>query len=97
MKFYEKVTVTHVPLNEEIAEGQAYNPEAHTSLIEMQEFMHGLGFDLKDMVYMWANLLTMSGYSQKEIAEAMGVGYKTYRNRLWAIRGVFKDKGIREL
>lgn len=102
MKFYEKVYVNLVPLPEDEmgqreldARFNTPAPAFNTSIIEMVEFM--ASFPLKDQVFMMANTLTIAGYSQREIAEALGIGYKTYRNRLWEIRGEFKDRGLSEI
>jgi hypothetical protein len=98
MKMYEKVPVTIISMDESSDEGLygVVSPQAYrTSITELIEFMAGM--DLKDQIYMITNTLTIAGYSQREIAEAMGVSYKTYRNRLWEIRVGFKDRGVEEI
>lgn len=48
---------------------------------------------LRRQIYFLANLLTVTGYTQKEISEAMGISYKTYRNNLCESRQKLdKDK-----
>lgn len=83
-KHYEVIRVSHVPLDEESIDYLAHNPEVNTSLVELLIFIAGL--PLKDQVYMLANTLTVSGFTQKEIAEAIGVSHQAYRNRLLDIR-----------
>lgn len=85
-EFTQVVRVTFGELNETIAEDEKHTVEnarmcSVTDLLEMIAHL-----ELKDQVYMVSNILTVSGYTQKEIAEALGVSHKTYRNRLWEIR-----------
>lgn len=96
MKFWEVVKVTEVPIESEDLQynpNLAFSSEIHTSIFDILAFMAHL--PLKDQVYMLCNVLTVSGYSQKEVAEALGVPYQTYRNRLLEIRKDFKDKADR--
>ena len=92
--FYEKQVVQLVPLEEAITKPQS-PPECNNSIKEILEFIADR--NLTDQIYMICNLLTISGYSQKEIAKHLGVSYQTYRNRLWSIRKDYLEKGSREL
>ncbi len=95
MQFYEKQRVTIVPIDDvEVGSLGSTIPGHEFSIIELLEFM--AGFPIKDQVYMLANTLTISGFSQREIATALGVSYQTYRNRLWDVRLTLKDRGIKD-
>lgn len=94
---YEKVYVQTVQINEEVVDNKyqvlpdTWNP-AVTDVLELIAFL-----PLKEQVYMMCNLLTISGYEQKEISEAMGVAYKTYRNYMWSVRKQLKERGTHGL
>lgn len=47
---------------------------------------------LKDQVCMMCNLLTINGFTQKEVSEAISMKYKDYRNRLWSNRKDYLKK-----
>lgn len=83
--FYEKVKIVTVEINEEIVEDRNatvldYDP----GIMELLAMIGHL--PLRDQVFMVANTLTISGFKQREIAEVLGVAYKTYRNKLLDIR-----------
>lgn len=71
-------------------ENEVVEFESIPSVIELLEFMAHRS--LRDQVWMIANLLTISGYTQAEIAEALGVRYQTYRNTLLDIRKEYKRR-----
>ena len=82
---YETVKVTTVEINEDIVEDRGATYLDHDPGI--MELLGMIGhLPLRDQVYMTTNLLTISGFKQREIAEVLGVAYKTYRNRLLTIR-----------
>lgn len=93
---YERVYVQVSSLNEELVDQHKFiiPGESNPSVLSILELIATL--PLKQQVFMMANLLTVSGYEQKEIAEAMGVAYKTYRNNLWDMRKQIKDKTLKE-
>jgi DNA-directed RNA polymerase specialized sigma24 family protein len=92
--YYEEKTVVIVPLEEAITK-QCEVPELNTTVKEVLEFIADR--NLTDQIYMMCNLLTISGFSQKEIAKHLGVSYQTYRNRLWSVRKDYLKKGTKEL
>jgi len=71
-------------------ENETVEFESVPSVIELLEFMAHRS--LRDQVWMIANLLTISGYTQAEIAEALGVRYQTYRNTLLDIRKEYRQR-----
>lgn len=92
---YQTHKVSIVPLEEGItSEETLITPERMPSIIELLEFMAHL--PLRDQVYMVCNLLTISGFTQEEIAKHLGVTHQTYRNYLLRIRHDFKEKGLTE-
>lgn len=94
-RFTEVVRVTQVPLNEEIANTQSYTPDTPSNIEDLLAFMSSLS--LQDQVFLLCNSLTISGYTQKEISEAMGVPYQTYRNRILNIRKNFRGRKVDSL
>jgi hypothetical protein len=93
MIYYESYKVQMVPLFEEItaADQIDFSPSINSVL----EFVAGRS--IKDQIYMLANLLTISGFTQKEIADGLGTTHCAYRDRLREIRKDFKHKGLNEL
>jgi DNA-directed RNA polymerase specialized sigma subunit len=89
IKIYEKVQVKFVPLNEETVT-EEYNRHAEPLIMEMLAKISTL--PLKSQVVLVCNILTISGFTEKEIAKAMGISYKHYRNILWANRKLLEDK-----
>lgn len=92
--YYEEQRVVIVPLEEAITK-QAEVPEVNTTIKDILEFIGDS--NLTDQIYMMCNLLTISGFTQKEIAKHLGVSYQTYRNRLWTVRKDYLKKGTKEL
>lgn len=84
MQVYERVSVTFGELEEADTDRHAvYQPQDWT----MMELLSMIGhLPVRDQVLMVSNLLTVSGFTQAEIAEALGVSHKTFRNRLWELR-----------
>lgn len=94
IKIYEEVKVTLIPI--ETVENEFSLPFTHNpSLINILELMSV--FPLKDQIYIMVNLLTISGYTEREIAEAVGIPYQKYRTKLMQIRKNFAKDGITEL
>ena len=85
---YETIRVVQVELKEELID-EKLMPLLDYSITDMLEFLAGL--PLKTQLYMLCNLLTISGFSQREIAESLDINYKTYRNTLLDIRHKLKD------
>lgn len=85
-----RVAVHHVELTEESDEGSLYRDEEIVvfeqmpSVIELLEIMGDR--PLREQVYMICNLLTISGFTQSEIAQELGVAHQKYRNTLLRIR-----------
>lgn len=75
------VYVNELPEEEDAG---SYHFERMPSVMELLELMGHRS--LKDQVYMVCNLLTISGFTQAEIAAAIGVSPQTYRNALLAVR-----------
>lgn len=90
-KVYEIIRVTEVPLDDH-QDHVSYNHEINTTLVDLLVFMAGM--PLKDQIYMLANTLTVSGFTQKEIAGAMGVTHQAYRHRLLNIRKDFEQRDV---
>jgi len=89
MMFYDEIRITEVPINEEITESLKYEEKLPTGVVDLLGFMGGL--PLQDQIVLLCNSLTISGFSQKEIAEAIRMPYQTYRNKILAIRKTFRD------
>ena len=92
VRFYETVNVTVLPIKEELIDNDDKNAiylDRDPGIIEMLEMIAEL--PIKDQVFMMSNTLTISGFTQREIAEALGVAYQTYRNRLLDIRQELRD------
>lgn len=86
---YEEHQVQFVPLEENViaAEVESWNP----TIIEVLELIHFL--PLKDQAIMMTNFLTISGYSVKEISEALDINYGVFRKSLWSMRQEFIKRG----
>lgn len=93
-QIYEKISVTVVPLNESI-ETDPIEVSRSFLVLEVLEMIGSL--ELRDQLFMICNLLTISGFKQKEIAEQLGVAHQTYRNRLLEIRKEFRDNKKKEM
>ena len=93
-QIYDTIYVTHVELDEEVIDlHKSISPDqSMPSLMTILEMITFL--PLRHQALMMANLLTISGYQQKEIAEALGMEYKTFRNYLWEMRKEFKARGL---
>lgn len=96
-KIYEKRVVQVVSLDENTVgyyDSQHKQPEPayNSSVIEILEFIGDL--PLREQVYMMSNMLTVSGYTQREISEVLGVAYKTYRNILLDTRKKLRDREL---
>ncbi len=89
---YETIPVTEV----EIETADLYQGESRDNgvppLLAILELISFL--PLSDQAIMMANLLTISGYEQKEISEAMGMNYINYRKRLFLMRREFERRGL---
>lgn len=94
---YERVRVTLVELTDhrEVEHDGERDYRAHhphetvpfqrvVGVMDLLDMIAGL--PLKDQILMVSNVLTIAGHSQKEIAEALGIPFKTYRNRLMDVR-----------
>lgn len=94
---FETVYVTVQTLNEEVTDSEQFSlpTEFNPSVTEILELLAVLS--LREQVFMIANLLTISGFQQKEIAEAMGVPYSTYRNTMLSVRQEFRKRGVNGL
>ena len=84
--FEEKVVI--VPICEETVIVESL-PEINHSIKDVLDFIADR--PINDQVCMLCNLLTINGFSQKEISESIGFKYKTYRNHLWTIRKEYLD------
>lgn len=92
MKLYETIYITQIPLdsyNEEAMQPVEFAPDYSFSVRELLEFT--AGFPLEDQCLMFCNVLTVSGFSQKEIAKAVGLKYGEYRQKLMEIREKYKQ------
>jgi len=92
IKLYKTVYITQIPLdvyNEEAFQEDKFAPDFTFSVQELLEFTAGM--PLEDQCLMFCNVLTVSGFSQKEIAEAVGMKYGEYRQKLLQIRERYKD------
>lgn len=90
-KNYEEVKVEHVSIEDldlNFISHLHYNPEVGSSIVDILAFIAPM--PLHYQILMLANILTISGYSQREIAEAMGIKYQAYRNKLLDIRKEFQ-------
>lgn len=81
---YKTEFVEIVSLTDELTNNHVSEPEYCHSIKDILEMIGDC--NLTDQIYMMCNLLTISGFSQKEIAKRLGVSYQTYRNRLWTVR-----------
>jgi len=90
VKLYEYVDVVITELDEAAADSAVGEFDRMTPVVDVLEMVSSV--PLKDQVLLMTNLLTISGYSQREIASVLGMEYKHYRNRLWEIR---KDMAAR--
>ncbi len=61
-----------------------------TSVIDLLEMISHLS--LKDQVHILSNLLTFSGYTQKEISQAMQIDHSFYRKQIFNIRKNLKEQ-----
>lgn len=75
-----------VPLEEE----HAVDFERLPSVMELLEFIAHR--PIKDQAYMLCNLLTISGFTQGEIAEALGISHISYRKALMEVRRDFRGR-----
>jgi len=93
MKLYETIYITEIPLdayNEEAMQPVNFAPDVSFSVRELLEFTAGLS--LQDQCLLFCNVLTVSGFSQKEVAEAVGMKYSEYRRKLMQIRENLKNR-----
>lgn len=91
---YEEVRVTVGPINEEVLNIGSYI-QREPSIFEMINLI--ADFPLKHQIILMVNLLTCSGYTEKEISNEMKIPYIKYRQLLSSARKEFKNKKINEL
>jgi hypothetical protein len=85
--FYEKIPVVHIPL--ESVENMISAPyQQMPQIMEVLDYISPL--PLQDQTLMMCNILTVSGYTQNEIAQALGMLPQSYQNRLQLIRKKLK-------
>jgi DNA-directed RNA polymerase specialized sigma24 family protein len=84
---YDTVRITFQPLDDQMVYKEM---EKDLSVIGILGLIGHL--PLKQQVYMMVNLLTISGYTQEELAKEMGVAHKTFRNHICDTRKMLKDK-----
>ena len=95
-KIYQEQTVILVPIEVHENDEKFSLPfNRDPSLVDVLELI--AIFSLEDQLYIFSNLLTISGFSEKEISEAMNVPYQKDRTRLMDIRKDFAKKGIKEI
>lgn len=65
---------------------------------DIQQLMEYASFlPLRQHAILMANLLTMIGYSEKEIAYELGIPYQVYRTTLWKIRELLAENKVDKL
>lgn len=99
--FYEKHSIQVVPINEEVL-NRCDEFHRDPSIFEMLSLI--AEFPLKYQLILMANLLTISGFKESELAEEMGRLSERlkrdpveYRRLLSDARKQFKDKQVTEL
>ena len=86
---YEVHKVTHHPI-EDHEDSFHHTPDRSASVMEILKMIGHRS--LKDQIYMICNILTVSGFTQAEIAEVLGVEHQTYRNHLLKVRKEMKGQ-----
>ena len=95
MKIYETKRVVLVPFDDVICNTLTTEFSREPSIFEMTDLI--ADFPIKYQVVLMANLLTMSGITEKEIAECMNLTHLKYRQLLSRARKEFKNKGTKEM
>lgn len=95
-KVYQTVQITLEPL--EYDETNYVHPNVSIMPDEwkptVEEVLSLINFlPLREQAYMMMNLLTISGYHQKEVAESLNIPYPSYRNMMLLIRKKLKERG----
>lgn len=91
--YFEEIRVEHISLDDldlNVVSHLRQNPEVTTSISDILSFIAPL--PLREQAMMLTNILTVSGYSQREIAEALHTPYQEYRNILWEARKKFTSE-----
>jgi len=91
IKIYEKIDLKVIPISEAV-ETNFCGEEAERG-VDIETILEMLSeYELSDQVFMICNMLTMSGFTQKEIAKALNVPYWKYRKKLFEIRKFIQNK-----
>lgn len=88
-RLYEKVKVVHVPFDESHEEMFPTFTIPNLAIIDLLTLIAGLSLQQQCMIIL--NVLTVSGFDQREISGAIGMNYQDYRTNIMQARRDLKN------
>ncbi len=88
-KFYQTVKVTHVPFDDLHEETHVVFPLPALHVIDLLTLISHL--PIEHQCFILLNLLTVTGFEQKEIAESLAIDYQSFRLKLMKARKMLRE------